>query len=381
MSKQQDIRVLIAEDDYLISEMIMGLLEKIGYTVIGKAWDGLEAVEMTQTLRPDVVLMDIKMPNMDGIEATRLVNERCPTPVVMLTAYETVELATKASAAGAGAYLVKPPNAPEIQRAITIATARFHDMMELCQLNTELQTRNEELDAFAHTVAHDLKNPLARIIGFAEILELDYATMSGKELGRYLHTIARSGHKMNNIIDELLVLAKVRKTEVILEPLEMASIVAQALQRLDFMLEEHQAEVVLPDTWPAALGYAPWVEEVWVNYLSNGIKYGGQPPRVELGATVQAANDVCFWIRDNGDGIPLEEQARLFIPFTRLDQTRPKGYGLGLSIVRRIVEKLGGQVGIQSKVGRGSVFTFTLPSCSQPDQAKSTPTDFPVPGE
>lgn len=373
MSDRRDTRVLIAEDDYLISGMIKELLEEIGYTVVGAAWDGCEAVEMTQSLHPDVVLMDVKMPNLDGIEATRLINEYCPTPVVMLSAYETVELVKEASAAGAGAYLVKPPNEREIQRAITIAMARFHDMMELRQLNAELRARNDDLDAFAHTVAHGLKNPLALITGFAEILELDYATIPNEELGHYLHTIVRNGHKMSNIIDELLTLAKVRQTKVMPEPLEMASIVAKAMQRLAPTIDEHQVEIILPDAWPVALGHAPWVEEVWVNYLSNGIKYGGQPPRVELGATVQADGDVCFWIRDNGDGIPLEKQARLFTPFTQLDQTHPKGHGLGLSIVRRIVEKLGGQVGVESKVGQGSVFSFTLAGCNQPDQAQRVP--------
>jgi AmiR/NasT family two-component response regulator len=139
MSKPQDVRVLIAEDDYLISEMIKGLLEEIGYTAVGEAVDGLEAVEMTQSLRPDVVLMDIKMPDTDGLEATRLIFERCPTPVVVLTAYETPELVEEASAAGAGAYLVKPPSAREMERAIIIAMARFDDLTELRRLNAELQ--------------------------------------------------------------------------------------------------------------------------------------------------------------------------------------------------------------------------------------------------
>jgi len=86
------------------------------------------------------------------------------------------------------------------------------------------------------------------------------------------------------------------------------------------MLEEYQGEVIWPDTWPVALGYGPWVEEVWVNYLSNAIKYGGQPPRVELGATVQVDGMVCFWVRDNGRGLTPEEQARLFTPFTHFGQ-------------------------------------------------------------
>jgi len=250
---------------------------------------------------------------------------------------------------------------------IAIDNARLVEAMH--QHTLELQARNEDLDAFAHTVAHGLKNPLALILGFAEALEADYATAPDEELRRYLHTIARNGHKMSNIIDALLVLAEVRKMEAVVEPLEMAGIVAEARQRLAYVIDERQAEIILPDTWPTALGYTLWIEEVWVNYLSNAIKYGGQPPRVELGATVQADGNVCFWVRDNGDGMPPQEQARLFTPFTRLDRTRAQGHGLGLSIVQHIVEKLSGQVGLESEVGKGSVFTFTLPGCSQPDQA------------
>jgi AmiR/NasT family two-component response regulator len=144
MRNQQNVRVLIVEDDYLASEMIKEMLREIGYTVVGRAMDGLQAIEMTTQLvdtptQPDVILMDIEMPNMDGIEATRLIQERCPTPVVVLTAYETPELITQAGQAGAGAYLIKPPNPREMERTIAIALARFEDMRELRRLNTELQ--------------------------------------------------------------------------------------------------------------------------------------------------------------------------------------------------------------------------------------------------
>jgi len=246
--------------------------------------------------------------------------------------------------------------------ALTDITERKRAEETLRQYAAELEARNEELDAFAHTVAHDLKNPLAGIVGFAHVLEENGTTLPDEELRRYLHTIAQRGRKMDNIIDELLLLTGVRKMEVEVGPLDMASIVAQARQRLADMIEEHQAEIILPDTWPVALGYGPWVEEVWVNYLSNAIKYGGRPLRVELGATVQPDGQVCFWVRDNGPGLTPVEQALLFTPFVRLDQVRIAGHGLGLSVVRRIMEKLGGQVGVESEVGRGSVFTFTLSS-------------------
>jgi AmiR/NasT family two-component response regulator len=139
MTLHKDIRVVVVEDDSLVSEMIQGLLERMWYIVAGRAVNGLQAIEMTQSTRPDVVLMDIKLPDMDGIEAARRIYESCPTPVVVLTAYDTPELVEQASAAGVGAYLLKPPDAHEMDRAIAIAMARFDDLMELRRLNAELQ--------------------------------------------------------------------------------------------------------------------------------------------------------------------------------------------------------------------------------------------------
>jgi two-component system sensor histidine kinase/response regulator len=243
----------------------------------------------------------------------------------------------------------------------------------LRQYTAELEARNEELDAFAHTAAHDLKNPLGLLIGYADILAMGQADLPPEDFDRYVQAIARNGRRMGRIIDELLLLASVRQAEVDVEPLDMESIARESLQRLVDMVEEHQAAIIFPDAWPAALGYGPWIEEVWVNYLDNAIKYGGRPPRVELGAEElppsafpgegeRRRGMVRFWVRDNGPGLSPEEQARLFRPFTRLDQAQTKGHGLGLSIVRRIVEKLGGEVGVESEEGKGSVFSFTLPA-------------------
>jgi len=256
------------------------------------------------------------------------------------------------------------------QATITVDNARLVEALR--QRTIELQTRNEELDAFAHTVAHDLKTPLNSLVGYGWLLEQRSAEISDKELLRDSQMIMQTANKMNTIINELLLLASVRKMEKIeVEPLDMANIVAQARVRLADLIEQHQAEVIVAGDWPAALGRDQWVEEVWANYMSNALKYGGQPPRVELGVDLfpdTCANEgevnegmVRFWVRDNGPGLTSEEQARLFTPFTRLDQVSAKGHGLGLSIVRRIVEKLGGQVGVESKVGQGSVFSFTLP--------------------
>jgi signal transduction histidine kinase len=142
----------------------------------------------------------------------------------------------------------------------------------------------------------------------------------------------------------------------------MSSIVTGVLERLGTEIASSLAEVVLPQQWPVAVGYEPWIEEVWANYVSNAIKYGGNPPRIELGATLPTTGEgqVRFWVRDNGPGLDEEQQAVLFVEFTKLRQLG-EGHGLGLSIVKRIVERLGGQVGVDSAVGQGSEFYFTLP--------------------
>jgi PAS domain S-box-containing protein len=231
----------------------------------------------------------------------------------------------------------------------------------LRQANAELQARNEDLDAFAHTVAHDLKNPLAAIVGFSGVLSTDWAALSTDELDASLRAIARSAIKMDSILNALLLFAEVRQSETKLKRLGMSAIVSEALQRLADLIDKHQASISLPTRWPTALGNAAWVEEVWTNYLSNAIKYGGRPPRLTLGAEEQSDGMMRFWVEDNGAGLTPDNQVRLFSPFTRIDQTRAAGYGLGLSIVRRIIEKLGGQVGVVSTLGAGSTFYFTLP--------------------
>ena len=228
----------------------------------------------------------------------------------------------------------------------------------------------EELDAFAHTVAHDLRNPLAAVIGYADLLLVSGAFANDPESKRQLEQVLRSGNRMTRIIEELLLLAGVRKSDPPIVAVDMAKVVAEVLDRLDFTFKEAGAEIVVPDAWPAALGHAPWIEEIWTNYLTNAIKYGGTPPRAELGSAELPDGTLRFWVKDNGPGIAREDQARLFTPHTRLEQTRAKGHGLGLSIVRRIARKVGGDVFVETAPGRGSRFGFTL-RAAPPDARKT----------
>ncbi len=373
MKPKSTTRVLVVDDEAMVSELVRDQLMRLGYQVCGLACDGEEAVELTCELHPDVVIMDLQMPDpatgrgdpLAGLKAAKTIQEVCPTPVIILTAYESPELVKQASETGVGAYLVKPSMENALDRAITVALARFLDLMQLRQLNADLQARNDELDAFAHTVAHDLKHPLVTTLGYAEYMLQDFESLTRGEVRQHLQSIARQGRRMNNIIEELLLLASVRHVaELEVDVLHMGHVVGEALLRLVDLVRESSAEVVLPHNWPVAVGYGPWVEEVWVNYLSNAIHYGGQPPRVEIGAAREGDGVIRFWVSDNGPGLAEEDQEQLFAPFTRLSQARLKGHGLGLSIVRRIVQRLGGTVDVESRLGEGSTFSFTLPAGS-----------------
>lgn len=230
------------------------------------------------------------------------------------------------------------------------------------QLVGSLQESNEELDSFAHTVAHDLQNTLSIVIGFAELLRRDDSRLTEDRRKQMAEALVKNTYKMSNIIKELLLLSSVRKSEVSIQPLNMQQIVESALLRLSYILEEYKPEVVVQESWPVALGHAAWVEEIWENYISNALKYGGEPPRVECGSAVLADGRIRFWVRDNGPGLTEDEQNRLFDPFVQLDKVRVKGSGLGLSIVQRIANKLGGEVGVESQMGQGSTFSFILPA-------------------
>ncbi len=261
--------------------------------------------------------------------------------------------------------------AAEIAGMLAVALRQAQLRASLAIRTTELEAQNAELDAFAHTVAHDLKNPLSVVSGYTEFLAMYLDKLDPDQLKEAAELAAHSALKAVDIVNNLLLLASTNKQAVESRPLDMAKIVQETQHRLRNMIKEYQPDIRLPLAWPTVLGHAPWIEEVWANYVSNALKYGGRPPRLELGGellpNVSDSNLITsrparFWVKDNGPGLTPEQQARLFTPFERLSQVKVSGYGLGLSIVKRIVEKLGGMVGVESEVGHGSTFYFTLPA-------------------
>ena len=233
---------------------------------------------------------------------------------------------------------------------------------QLRQQVSALQVRNKELEEYSHMVAHDLKEPLALLVLTSSVIT-DIPDLTSDELKEYLEQIGLTASEMKKIITSLLLFAEVSRAEAPLESVHMNRVIANVQARLSYLIQEQQAQIILPEVWPEAIGYEPWIEEVWANYLSNAIKFGGRPLCVELGASARADGMLRFWTLDNGPGIPPEVYSHLFTPYHKISHLKSNaGHGLGLSIVLSIVEKLGGQVGVESELGKGSLFYFTLPA-------------------
>ncbi|MDM8518826.1 hybrid sensor histidine kinase/response regulator [Anaerolineales bacterium HSG6] len=353
-------------------DILYDYLRGFGYDVT-TAMNGNVALEMVKETLPDVILLEVSLPGLDGFDVCRELKARPATqniPVMFMTSSNNPVDKVRAFTLGAIDYITKPIQSEEI-------LARLKTHLTLQNLKSTLEEQNkrlqaeiierekliEELDTFAHTVAHDLKNPLGVTISYAQFLSKYGDQLTPDQLTKYTDIIMKNGHKMTSIIDELLLLASARQEEVELRPLNMGHIANEAQDRLLYIIEEAEAEIIVPESWPTSIGYGPWVEEVWANYISNAIKYGGSPPRVELSALVKDNGMIQFRVWDNGQGLSAEQQSKLFTPFTRLERKKVDGHGLGLSIVQRIIEKLGGNVGVTSPniPGQGSIFYFTLP--------------------
>ena len=252
-----------------------------------------------------------------------------------------------------------PNNLDELLRSA------FNDLqrseVQLSEHVADLQSRNKDLEAYASTVAHDLKEPLAVMILTANLIT-KIPDLTGDEMKQYLGQIRSTAYQMNTIISTMLLFAKVSKSEAPVEQVDMAQIVANVLNRLCVMIKEYRAQIDLPACWPAAIGYAPWLEEVWTNYLSNALKHGSQPPQVELGASVQTNGMVRFWIRDHGPGIPKESLPLIFERFYRARSEKATGTGLGLFICKQIIDAHRGKIWAESTLGQGTTFFIELPT-------------------
>jgi len=361
--------LLIVDDTPDNVKVLLSVLSHEGFKVL-VAQDGEQGLETIEYVRPDLILLDIMMPGLNGFEVCQILKEREETryiPIIFMTALTDTADKVRGFELGAADYITKPIQHEEVLARVNTHLKLYRLQRQLTIKNAKLHQHTMELDAFAHTVAHDLKNPLNAIINLTKIVlntsKIDQP-ITPKLLER-LGVVSQAGEQMHNIIDALLLLAGVSNKKVETTQVDMLEIIDKILaNRLNYFVKKYNTEIICSDNFVSAKGYAPWIEEIWANYITNACKYGGEPPRIELGCELlndDKQNKVKYWVKDNGQGLTVEAQAKLFTPFTRLHTGRAEGYGLGLSIVQQIVEKLEGKAGVESEIGQGSLFYFILP--------------------
>ena len=369
---QENIRVLNAEDDYLVGAMIKGLVDEIGYTVVGEAANGVEAVSMTQSLHPDIVLMDVEMPDMDGIEAARRISESFPTPIIILTAYEAPDLFHQAQAVGVMNYLVKPSNVRELERAIKLALTQFSRMEQLHQCVEELDARvatqdTDDLRAkILETLSHELSTPITTIKAYVELMQ-----RYPERAQDYLSVLTEEAEHQAELLDRILQLFRIQggRQAMDLVPVRLGQLVDLVILRFRNKAQSKgvllSSEMASPD--PVVLIDSEQLLYALSHLIQNAVQYTPVGGEIVI-STHSDRVDGQMWgvvkVSDTGIGIAEEDLPHLFKGFFRGDEVREKqisGLGLGLTIVKEIVELQGGEVAVESQVGEGSTFTLRLP--------------------
>lgn len=238
---------------------------------------------------------------------------------------------------------------------------RIHE--ELHVYTNELEASNRELEAYNHTIAHDLKSPLTSIGLSAEFVQRITKGTLPPKANEYLEGIKTSTRKMADMIEQLLWLAKSRNASETVTRVEVKPCIEAAIHRFHHTIDTRKIAVSVSADLPPVLGHSQWVEEIFANLISNAIKYMGDnntSPSITI-RSVQQADCIRYEVIDNGVGISQQDQLRLFEMFTRLHTVRVEGLGLGLSIIHRMIGQMNGQVGVESAPGQGSTFWFALP--------------------
>jgi PAS domain S-box-containing protein len=252
----------------------------------------------------------------------------------------------------------------ELERRVQERTAELEKAnAALAQQAEELARSNAELEQFAYVASHDLQEPLRMVSSFAQLLGKRYRGKLGADADDFIGYVVEGAVRMQHLINDLLTYSRVGRTGKGLAPTDCASVFAGASANLRKAIEECGAAVTA-DPLPSVLAEESQLLQVFQNLVANAIKFrkGDQPPRVHVGARRQGA-EWLFWVQDNGIGIERQYADRIFLVFQRLHSRREyPGTGIGLAICKKVVERYGGRIWLESEPGQGSTFFFTLPA-------------------
>jgi len=364
--------VLIVDDSPGAVEFLTSVLREVGYRVV-QCPDASRVSEAMAEAEPDLIIVDALLPAVSGYEVCRRIREAgdAPLPVVITTsAYDEAD-ELEALDAGANDVLIKPIRPHELLarvQSLLHLKDLYHRVeqhaQELAEINERLRELDQMKDSLTHMIVHDLRTPLTSIItGLQTLEQVDYE----EDLSRELVPMAIEGAAhLAEMITNLLDISKMESGQMALhrEPVLLEEVAAEAVGRVANLAEQNDLHLVTE----VAQGLEVYADRdllgrVLVNLLGNAIKFTPSGGTITVGAE-REDREVVVSVRDTGEGIPEHELDRIFDKFHMVEGTRApqrRGTGLGLSFVKLAVEAHGGRVWVESKLGEGSAFYFTLP--------------------
>ena len=369
IADQPRATILIVDDTPANLGVIVESLEGPGYGLV-VATRGEEALKRADYVQPDLVLLDVMMPDLDGFEiCRRLKADACTRdiPVIFMTSLVSVEDKVTGFAAGGVDYVTKPLHVEEVRARVNTHLSLRSMQKQLERRNAELAERtaqltaaNEELEAFAYSVSHDLRAPLRAIAGFAQILAERHRANLASEGLDYLNKVLAASKHMDVLIHDLLTYARTGRGALRAAPVPLAPLVQQLESTFGARIAAAGARFEVSQRLATPLGDATLIEQILTNLVDNALKYRRREgiPEVRISATA-VGEHVLVQVADNGIGIPTEHQDKIFQVFQRLHTEREyPGVGIGLAIVAKAVRAMGGELSVQSQ--HGTCFSATL---------------------
>jgi light-regulated signal transduction histidine kinase (bacteriophytochrome) len=332
------------------------VLAQAGFDV-REACTGLEALRLASELKPGLVLLDINLPDLNGMEVCRRIKSNPLTSgivVLHLTASNTSprDMASGLDG-GADSYLAEP-----IEPAVLVATIRA--LLRARQAEEALRRSNDELQQFAYMVAHELNEPLRMVASFTQLLAKQYGGKFDKTADDYIEVTVSAAKRMQSFVQDVLNFSSVGAPDCLVEPVLTEAVLATALFELQLVVRESGA-VITHEPLPTVLGNEARLVRLFTNLIGNSIKYRrAETPQIYVSARERNG----FWqfeFKDNGIGIDPEDWDKIFTVFKRLHGREYPGSGVGLALCKRIVENHGGTIWLESAPGEGSTFYFTIP--------------------
>lgn len=381
MEKVTNTTILIVEDEAAIAMELQSRLIDLGYRVLGPVASSEGALRLVQAQPPDMVLMDIRIQgSRDGIEVAAEIRAQHDLPIIFLTANADASTLQRAKLTEPVGFLTKPFREREVQAMIEMGLYKHQAEMEIRQLNAELENRvaartaelaavNAELNQLLSFAAHDLQEPLRPIIIYTQLLAKRYQGQFDPEAEEMMKFIIESTMRLKSLETALQRYAELGQEIFSPRPVECKPLLEKILSQIEPQCAALGATLTF-DPLPQVVADAKQLQRVFEDLLDNALKFHAppRPPRIHVSAvprTTGTCNEWEFRVQDNGIGIESQYFERIFEIFKRLHpQNEYPGVGIGLTICKRIIEKHGGQIWVESQVGVGTTIFFTLPALS-----------------